>query len=165
MGVVLNGVRIARAESVDLLDHRRHAEPYSNSREVGSDRSPPRFWDELYTDDDAALVPNADRDIARPLLSPCPLGRAPVVGPLFVVQVPNARDERRVTHCLGPSNGFFLRARGMEHSVGVVFDDIIGDGRSFRPALRSSFHENVSHSGFTAWNELENSPSLKALGS
>jgi hypothetical protein len=112
-----------------------------------------------------ALVPKRRLGPSATLLSPCPLGRAPVVGPLFVVQVPNARDQRRVAHCLGPSNGFFLRARGMENIVGVVFDDIIGDGRSFGPALRSSFHKNVSHSGFTAWNQLGNSPSLKALGS
>lgn len=64
---------------------------------------------------------------------------------LFVIQVPDASDERVVTLALRPIDSFPLRSECAERVVGMVFDDIIVDARPLRTAFRTRFDVNVRH--------------------
>jgi hypothetical protein len=50
-----------------------------------------------------------------------------VVGDFLVVQVPDPSNERTVSLCLGPIDGFLLGAKYAKYMVGVVLDHIVID--------------------------------------
>jgi hypothetical protein len=73
------------------------------------------------------------------------LGRAPVVRPLLIIQVPDASDQRGVTLAFRPIDRFSLRFEGAKHVVRMVFDDIVVDMAPLRTALGARFNVNVRH--------------------
>jgi len=62
---------------------------------------------------------------------------------LFVVQMPDARDKRVVFVRFRPRDGFVLRFERPKHLVGMIFDDIVGNGIALRPSLWTRFDVNV----------------------
>jgi hypothetical protein len=58
-----------------------------------------------------------------------------VVGLLLVIEMPDSRHMRHVAILPCPVDRFLLRRGDMEHVVGVIFDDIVGDGAPLRPAF------------------------------
>jgi hypothetical protein len=49
--------------------------------------------------------------------------------------VANAGDERSLAHLSGPFDRFVLCLERAKDVIGMVFNDVIVDGASFRPAL------------------------------
>jgi hypothetical protein len=70
---------------------------------------------------------------------------APVIGFLFVVEVPDAGDMRGVALLLRPVDRFFLRFEGLEHVVGMIFDHIIIDMLALGAALGARLNVHVWH--------------------
>jgi hypothetical protein len=68
-----------------------------------------------------------------------------VIGPLLIIQVPDASDKRGVTLIFCPIDRFSLRFEGAEHMVRMVFDDIIVDMAPLGAALGARFNVNVRH--------------------
>ena len=64
---------------------------------------------------------------------------------LLVVEMSNARDQRRVSLLLCPSNCLFLGLAGVQNMIGVIFDDIVVDMAALRTPFRSSFNVNICH--------------------
>jgi hypothetical protein len=73
------------------------------------------------------------------------LGRPPVVGPLLVIEVPDAGDKRGMALTFRPIDRFSLRFEGGEHVVRMVFHDIIVGRTSLSAALGARFNVNVRH--------------------
>jgi len=71
--------------------------------------------------------------------------RSPVVRALLVIQVPNARNERRMAFALGPINRLPQRLECAECTAGMIFDDEIRSWGPFPVALRTRLHVNVRH--------------------
>jgi hypothetical protein len=71
----------------------------------------------------------------------------------LVVQMPDARDKRRVTVTPGPLDGFLLRLESRQHMVGMVLDDIVVDRIALPPGLWTWFDIDVCHCGppFGSW--------------
>jgi hypothetical protein len=66
--------------------------------------------------------------------------RSPLIRYLFIVEVSDAGDVRRMTLAFRPGDNFALRLEGLEHVVSVVLDHVIGDVVAFGPPLRTGFH-------------------------
>lgn len=71
--------------------------------------------------------------------------RAPVIWLLFVIQVPDASNKGVVPVTFFPCDRFMLSLACLEHMVRVIFDDIIVDGGTLRPAFGTRLHVNVRH--------------------
>ena len=55
----------------------------------------------------------------------------------LVIQVPDARNQRRVPVLLRPIDCPFLRMENSKGVVGMILDHVIFDSTAFRPALSS----------------------------
>ena len=53
----------------------------------------------------------------------------------LVVQMPDARDQGRMTVTPGPFDGFLLRFESRPHMIGMVIDDIVVDRITLPPGL------------------------------
>jgi hypothetical protein len=63
------------------------------------------------------------------------LSRPPMIGPLLIIQLPDASNEGRVPLTFGPIDRFLLRFEGAEYMVRMIFDYIIVDATSLGAAL------------------------------
>ena len=68
-----------------------------------------------------------------------------MVRDFLVAQMPDTGDERVMTLLLRPINRGCLRVRGVQHAVGVVFDDVVSDGVAIAP-FWTRFNVHVRHS-------------------
>lgn len=68
-----------------------------------------------------------------------------MIGPLFVVQVPDSGDKRCVPPGLRPIDGFMLRPESGKHVIGVIFHNIVGNRAPLRSAFGSRFNVNICH--------------------
>ena len=48
-----------------------------------------------------------------------------MVGNLFIIEMPDARDQGVVSYGLGPTDRFVLTRESVKHMICMVFDDII----------------------------------------
>jgi hypothetical protein len=71
---------------------------------------------------------------------------------LFVVQMPDAGDERAVSVRFRPRDGFVLRFERPKNLVAVIFNDIVGNGIALRPSFWTRFDVNVRHGFHPALN-------------
>src|SRR5215472_12116785 len=76
---------------------------------------------------------------------------APVIRLHLVIQVPNARNQRRVPVLLRPIDCPFLRMENSKGVVGMILDHVIFDSTAFRPALRARLHVNICHDFLAEW--------------
>jgi hypothetical protein len=77
------------------------------------------------------------------------LDRPPEIRLLFIVQMSDSRDMRRVPLSLGPTNCFFLRSESAKQMIGMIFDDVVVDWASVRTPLGTGFDVNDCHCAFS----------------
>jgi|ERR1035437_3593656 hypothetical protein len=73
------------------------------------------------------------------------LDRSPMIGPLLVIQVPDASNKRGVPFTFCPVNGSSLRRKGSENMIHVVFHDIVVNRAPLRTTLGARFNIDVRH--------------------
>ena len=73
------------------------------------------------------------------------LDRSPMVRLFFVIQVPDASDERGMSLTFCPIDSFTLRLKGSEHAVIIIFNNIIVDRASLRATLGTRFNIDIRH--------------------
>jgi hypothetical protein len=78
---------------------------------------------------------------ARAVLDLAPVIRVPLIG-----EVPDAGDhDGAMALPLRPSDRFILGAGGVQHAIGMVFDNIAGDRGMRIAALGARFNVNLGH--------------------
>jgi hypothetical protein len=63
----------------------------------------------------------------------------------LIVEMPHASYKGRVAFAFRPVYRFLLSPKSGELMVGVIFDDVVLDGRTFGSAFRPRFNINVCH--------------------
>jgi hypothetical protein len=76
-----------------------------------------------------------------------------VVGFLLIVQASDASDKRVVALDCRPIDCCLLRSGGVKHVVGMVFNDEVVNGGSFRTTLGARFDVYIRH-GFLSRSSL-----------
>lgn len=68
-----------------------------------------------------------------------------MIGPFFVIQVPDSSDKEAMAPAFRPVNSFALRSKCSKNVISMVFDHVIGNCAALRATFGPSFHINVRH--------------------
>jgi hypothetical protein len=72
-----------------------------------------------------------------------------VIGKLFIVKLPHARNERTASLLFRPIDCFLLRLERAEHMIRLIFCDVVGYRLVLRPPLGTRFDVDIRHDLFS----------------